>query len=60
MRRYHMHKGKWMVEHTDRAILQEFRRSQPQLFRYARIKHVLQLCPSQVPMGVIIKREGYI
>ena len=48
---YHMQKDGLMCEHSSLAMLRSIRKRDTR-FKYARIRQVLQMYPSQIKMGV--------
>ncbi len=51
--RYHMNKNGLLIEHYYRETLESIRKADSR-FKGCRIRHVLQMIPQDVPVGVVI------
>lgn len=55
--RYHMDNGALMVEHTERAVLEQIRRNDKR-FKGRHIYELLQLRPSEIKLGVVYEVDS--
>lgn len=57
MIRFHMSNGFVMVEHTERAVLEQIRKNDAR-FRRRHIVETVQMYPSQIDIGVVYEVDS--